>query len=120
MYVPPPINAMSRSNLTEDECAICHEPLYVKNNLPLIYVEVPQQNNGYDCGMFLLHYAILFMMCDSKHALASELKEGNKKDWFDCEVPSNLRQSLKMAVVKELEALQKWRGVAETDDGVAT
>ena len=93
---------------------------FTKINLPLIHVEVPQQKNGYDCGMFLLHYAILFMMCDSKHALASELKEGNKKDWFDCEVPSNLRQSLKMAVVKELEALQKWRGVAETDDGGAT
>ena len=91
---------------------------FTQINLPLIHVEVPQQDNDYDCGMFLLHYAILFMMCDSKHALASELKKGNKKDWFDCEVPCNLRRSLKMAVVKELEeALQKWRGVADTDDG---
>lgn len=79
---------------------------FTGENLPLIRVQVPHQKNGYDCGMFLLHYAILFMMCDSKHALASELKGGNKKDWFDCKVPCNLRQSLKMAVVKEIQSLK--------------
>ena len=77
--------------------------------------------------MFLLHshYAILFMMCDSKHALASELirnwKRETKKIGLIVKshaISDYLRQSLKMAVVKELEALvQKWRGVAETNDG---
>lgn len=91
---------------------------FTQINLPLIHVEVPQQKNYYDCGMFLLHYAILFMMCDSKHALALELKEGNKKDWFSHEVPCNLRKHLKQAVVKELDSLQKWRDETEKDDGV--
>jgi hypothetical protein len=91
---------------------------FTQRNLPLIHVEVPQQHNRYDCGMFLLHYAILFMMCDSKYELAFDLKEGKKKDWFSHEVPCNLRTHLKQAVVKELKSLQKWRDdEAEKDDG---
>ncbi len=36
-----------------------------------IILEVPQQNNGHDCGLFLLHFAELFL--DDPHAAADHI-----------------------------------------------
>jgi Ulp1 family protease len=35
--------------------------IFTKENLPWVRVRVPQQNNFADCGVFILHYAELFL-----------------------------------------------------------
>jgi Ulp1 family protease len=78
------------------------------HNLPVIHVKVPQQTNGYDCGLMVLHYAILFIMCNNKRALAIDLIAGKKENWFG--VPHDqvsgfvlqLRNSVREAVLKLL------------------
>ena len=80
---------------------------FTKRNLPIICVKVPKQENDYDCGMFLLHYAILFIMSESKSELASDLLEGKKENWFTKEVPCNLRSPLREAVHHQIKLLLK-------------
>ena len=81
------------------------------HNLPVIHVKVPQQTNGYDCGLMLLHYAILFITCENKRALAIDLIAGKKENWFG--VPHDkvswyvlqLRNSVRGAVLELLKLL---------------
>ena len=58
---------------------ILSQDVNTADNLPVIRVNVPQQDNCYDCGLFILHYAILFITCQDKRALAIDLIDGNKK-----------------------------------------
>ena len=83
------------------------------DNLPVIHVNVPQQDNGYDCGLFVLHYAILFITCQNKRELATDLIDGKKENWFGCgtrdgvsEYVCNLRKSVRMAILLEMVNLK--------------
>ena len=61
---------------------ILSQDVNTADSLPVIRVNVPQQDNGYDCGLFILHYAILFITCQDKRALAKDLIDGKKETWF--------------------------------------
>jgi hypothetical protein len=82
------------------------------DNLPVIRVKVPQQDNGYDCGLFILHYAILFITCQDKRALAKDLIDGKKETWFGMtqdKVSSfvyDLRKSVRNAVQTAIANLE--------------
>ncbi|CAI9784206.1 unnamed protein product [Fraxinus pennsylvanica] len=63
-----------------------HEDLYSKfRNLKFISLELPQQQNSYDCGLFLLHYVELFLeevpVDFSIHKITS-LSNFLTADWF--------------------------------------
>ncbi len=81
------------------------------HNLPVIHVKVPQQTNDYDCGLMVLHYAILFITCANKRTLAIDLIDGKKENWYG--VPHDkvswyilqLRNSVREAVLKLLKLL---------------
>ena len=83
------------------------------DNLPVIHVKVPQQSNFYDCGLMVLHYAILFITCPNKRALARDLIDGKKENWFGCgtrdevsEYVCNLRKSVRTAILLEMVNLK--------------
>ena len=76
-------------------------------------MKVPQQNNSYDCGLMVLHYAILFITCQDKRALAIELINGKKENWFGGETREevsefvyNLRSSIRDAVIRQIANLK--------------
>jgi len=81
------------------------------HNLPVIHVKVPQQTNGYDCGLMVLHYAILFITCVNKRALAIDLIAGKKENWFGVRHDKvswyvlQLRNSVRGAVLELLKLL---------------
>lgn len=96
---------------------------YTTHNLPVIHVKVPQQDNGYDCGLFVLHYAILFITCQNKRALAIDLIHGNKENWFGggtsegvSEYLYNLRKSVRDAILCQIADLKPLR----TDESKTT
>ena len=83
------------------------------DNLPVIHVKVPQQSNRYDCGLMVLHYAILFITCQNKRALARDLIDGKKENWFGggtregvTEYVYNLRNSVRMEILREMVNLK--------------
>jgi hypothetical protein len=78
---------------------------FTEQSLPLIRVDVPQQTNGYDCGMFLLHYAMLFITSDSKQKLAHDLCSGKKRKWFKEDFPCSLRKNLLELMTLQTEGL---------------
>lgn len=54
-------------------------------NMPFISLEVPQQNNMYDCGLFLLHYVEMFLKAAPTTFSLSELENTTyflSNDWF--------------------------------------
>ena len=96
---------------------------YTTHNLPVIHVKVPQQDNGYDCGLFVLHYAILFITCQNKRGLAIDLIHGNKENWFGggtsegvSEYLYNLRKSVRDAILCQIADLKPLR----TDESKTT
>ena len=82
------------------------------DNLPVIHVKVPQQSNDYDCGLMVLHYAILFITCQNKRALARDLIDGKKENWLGVtreEVSAflyDLRKSVRDAVARQIADLK--------------
>lgn len=64
-------------------------------NLLFIRLEVPQQENSYDCGLFMLHYMELFM--NQAPSSFNQLTNFISKDWF---YPTEA--SLKRARIKRL------------------
>ena len=89
------LNSLSSDTVSSEE--------YTAQNLPLAVAKVPQQKNGYDCGLFVLHMIILFIMCPEKRLLALELIEGKKDKWFDKIVPCSLRQTLHQAITRQID-----------------
>jgi len=91
---------------------ILSQDVSTADNLPVIRVKVPQQDNGYDCGLFILHYAILFITCQDKRALAKDLIDGKKETWFGMtqdKVSSfvyDLRKSVRNAVQMAIANLE--------------
>ena len=83
------------------------------DNLPVIHVNVPQQDNCYDCGLFVLHYAILFITCQNKRELATDLIDGKKENWFGgvtreevSKFVHSLRRGIRDAVVSQIANLK--------------
>ncbi|CAN6309899.1 unnamed protein product [Urochloa humidicola] len=69
-------------------------------NLRFVSLEVPQQDNAYDCGLFLLHYAELFLMDapSNFNPLKIDIFSGFLSgDWF-----APAEASLKRSVLRKL------------------
>lgn len=110
---------MSTDQEVEEKCGairtylnLLSQDVNTADNLPVIRVKVPQQDNGYDCGLFILHYAILFITCQDKRALAKDLIDGKKETWFGMtqdKVSSfvyDLRKSVRNAVQTAIANLE--------------
>ena len=63
--------------------------------------QIPQQDNFYDCGVFLLGYVAKFLEDDPKKFIAKIIKReyDEKKDWPNLK-PSTLRNSMRDQVMK--------------------
>lgn len=65
-------------------------------NIPLLVPEVPQQTNGNDCGVFLLHFIDLFLQLAPENFSISNgcYPYFLTKDWFNCEEIGKLRKDI--------------------------
>ncbi|KAF8681759.1 hypothetical protein HU200_045196 [Digitaria exilis] len=69
-------------------------------NLRFVSLELPQQDNSFDCGLFLLHYAELFLMDAPRNFNPLKIDEFSdflSRDWF-----APAEASLKRSVVRKL------------------
>lgn len=84
---------------------------YTDKNLPLFHAKVPQQDNGYDCGMFLLEFIIRFVNSRNKTVLFKNLLQRDNGQWFSQQHPGSLRRSvflaLRVPLKEELELEQQ-------------
>lgn len=62
-------------------------------------VEVPQQTNTYDCGLFVLYFMELFLKAAPERFKMKDLEMFGKK-WFKPEDPSAMREKIQ-PVIKE-------------------
>ncbi|KAG8084818.1 hypothetical protein GUJ93_ZPchr0010g8220 [Zizania palustris] len=73
-------------------------------NLRFISLELPQQDNSYDCGLFLLHYVELFLM-DTPRSLnpmkIDSFSSFLSDDWFP-PAEASLKRSLIRKLIHEL------------------
>lgn len=65
-------------------------------NIPLLVPEVPQQTNGNDCGVFLLHFIDLFLQLAPENFSISNgcYPYFLTKDWFTCDEIGKLRKDI--------------------------
>eukprot|EP00457_Paulinella_chromatophora_P002038 gb/GEZN01002042.1/.p1 GENE.gb/GEZN01002042.1/~~gb/GEZN01002042.1/.p1 ORF type:complete len:771 (-),score=117.34 gb/GEZN01002042.1/:183-2495(-) len=71
------------------------------SELPFRILQVPQQENGCDCGVFLLHYVELFV----KQPL--HYSNEHQQDWFDISVIQEKRPQLKKLINDCVQAALK-------------
>ncbi|XP_057804969.1 probable ubiquitin-like-specific protease 2B [Salvia miltiorrhiza] len=78
------------------------EDLYSKfRNLKFVPLEVPQQQNSYDCGLFLLHYVELFLEEVSSNFNIYKITSSSKflqEDWFPPAEPSIKRTHIELLI----------------------
>jgi len=65
----------------------CHQPI------------VQKQNNSYDCGLYMLQYAEMFLT-DEKYILENLSSDINKLLWFPKTLVSDKRQIIKILIDK--------------------
>ncbi|XP_021321807.1 ubiquitin-like-specific protease 1C [Sorghum bicolor] len=98
-------------------------------------VQVPQQNNTYDCGIFMLYYIEQFIKEAPARFTADKL-DMFSRSWFKPEEASSLRQRIRDLLLVEFETARldqccrisvaesreriKGIGVAESDEAKAT
>ena len=76
---------------------------FTDKNLPLFHAKVPQQDNFYDCGMFLLEFIIRFVNSRNKTVLFKNLLQRDNGQWFPQQHLGSLRRSVFLALRAPLE-----------------
>lgn len=77
--------------------------MFNKDTLPIKNAKVPEQENSYDCGCFVLEYAKRLMRTGAaraKEIITEILTSGGKEDWFTAEAANDLRKQIKMVIGK--------------------
>lgn len=69
-----------------------------EKKMPHLHATVPQQDNGYDCGLFVLHYARLYVQNPREFNI-------HNADWFDS--TTMVTRTDLLGVLKELHKKQK-------------
>lgn len=67
-----------------------------------IFVDVPTQPNGYDCGIFLLHYAELFLR-DPSYILKKTYLGKREETWFLQEMVRYKRKEIAKIFMEKAE-----------------
>jgi hypothetical protein len=67
-------------------------------NLPVYILDVPKQNNGTDCGVFLLQYVEQFFIKDPLRSFNFPMKPLN--NWFDQGVIEMKRKAISLLIKK--------------------
>lgn len=78
---------------------------FTQTNLPLIKAKVPEQENMYDCGLFVLEYAKRLMKGDADRfeETVKELQEVGKPDWFTPQTANKLRDHIRSVIQNEVK-----------------
>ncbi|KAG9156309.1 hypothetical protein Leryth_009179 [Lithospermum erythrorhizon] len=87
--------------------------------LPFISLELPQQQNSFDCGLFLLHYVELFLEMTSVNSNAFNLVEPSnfpQKNWFPPAEASEKRVRIRKLIHGIFESDPLEDPVLEVDD----
>lgn len=84
-------NAMAELGVTSP--AVNYSDVFQRENLPLLSVQVPMQNNSCDCGVFLLHYAELFCKDPWPSLAADNL---HRPRWFTQHELGQKRDAIRM------------------------
>jgi len=63
--------------------------------------QVPLQENGYDCGVFLLYYVKMFMEDAPQKLIFEILDEIFNRDWFFPKEASSLREKIQELMLEE-------------------
>ncbi|KAL8541828.1 hypothetical protein ACS0TY_002907 [Phlomoides rotata] len=72
-------------------------------NLEFVSLQLPQQENWFDCGLFLLHYAELFLE-QASNSSTTEFFDILNKDWFlPAEVSLRKRDHIRKVIHKIVE-----------------
>lgn len=74
-----------------------------KNNIHKQSVEVPRQNNEYDCGIFMLYYIERFIKEAPERFTIDKLDMFNRS-WFKPEEASGLRRRIRELLLEEFES----------------
>jgi len=87
-------------------------PLVFKpKTLPCKKAKVPEQENSYDCGLFVLEYAKRLMKLDFAKTVRELVAEG-KPNWFSPSKPGESRQELRDEILKKsVEQNSKQQGI---------
>ncbi|KAJ7380679.1 Sentrin-specific protease 6 [Desmophyllum pertusum] len=66
-------------------------PTFDENSMPLMYPKVPQQENGYDCGVFVLLFFKEFL---KRKFPIEDLMSGEILRWYSQDSAPNLRKKI--------------------------
>ncbi|KAL5206421.1 hypothetical protein ABZP36_034630 [Zizania latifolia] len=77
-------------------------------------VQVPQQNNEYDCGIFMLYYIERFMR-EAPERFTRDNLDMFSRTWFQSEDASDLRQRIRELLLEEFESARLDDAMSEAD-----
>ena len=106
------LNAMKAREMKED----ITKPIkrrFTQDSLPVIAAKVPEQENSYDCGCFVIEYAKRLMKNggDKAAELVSKFRrKRSKKDWFDAKAANDLRAHLRNRIELMIKKERESRG----------
>ncbi|KAF3334729.1 Ubiquitin-like-specific protease 1D [Carex littledalei] len=75
------------------------------SNFWIMFGKVPQQENEYDCGLFVLYFIERFIIDAPDRFTNDDLAMFGRK-WFKPEEASSLRQRIRNLLIKELKSVQ--------------
>nr|CAZ96035.1 putative ulp1 protease [Sorghum bicolor] len=75
----------------------------LKSNIHKESVEVPRQNNEYDCGIFMLYYIERFIE-EAPERFTNDKLDMFGRSWFKPEEASDLRQRIRELLLEEFES----------------
>ncbi|TVU49176.1 hypothetical protein EJB05_00472, partial [Eragrostis curvula] len=104
---PPPDTSISKS-IWED----------LPRNIHTQIVQVPQQNNAYDCGIFMLYYVERFVR-EAPERFTRDNLGMFSRTWFNSEDASELRLRIQALLLEEFESARLDDALSEaaTSDG---
>lgn len=89
------------------------------SSLPFVRLELPQQENSFDCGLFLLHYVELFLEqapINFKLSLISASSTFLSKNWFSTEDVDCKREHIKRLICAITKSKAQKVSPADSDD----
>ncbi|KAH6797239.1 hypothetical protein C2S52_021793 [Perilla frutescens var. hirtella] len=92
--------------LKERKKGTCEDLSSKFRNLKFVPLEVPQQQNSYDCGLFLLHYVELFLEEVPANFSIYKISSSSKflqEDWFPPAEPSVKRTDIERLISDMLD-----------------
>lgn len=83
-----------------------------KHGIRLIFPDVPQQRNNYNCGVYILNYFYCFLK-DPRMAYMKMMRGRDQKKWFEENGINIARERARMNIIVASQA-KLWQGVNNT------